>query len=98
MADYYNTCKGKGGVYELLGTAKGSGPLHGQQLQVYRDVNDGQIYYRSLDDWEARMERAVFVGHPSQMPPLRCPCCPADMNGCSGGDDGSSVHEHCVKK
>lgn len=53
------TCKGKGGRYELLGAANPSGFLrelgHGE-IKVYRDIESGKMYYRSVEDFGLRME------------------------------------------
>lgn len=52
------TCKGKGGEYELLGLAKGAGKSRNNiDLQVYRDVATGHLYFRGPDDFNERMER-----------------------------------------
>ena len=56
------TCIGKGGEYELLGVAKTAGVIRlsgrlPDGLAVYRDVSDGALYLRELDDFERRMER-----------------------------------------
>lgn len=52
------TCIGKGGEYELLGTARGAGTCraHGS-VQVYRDVATGDLFYRSEVDFNTRMEK-----------------------------------------
>lgn len=52
------TCIGKGGVYELLGTAQGAGKskLVGT-LAIYRDSITGALYFRTLEDFETRMQR-----------------------------------------
>lgn len=51
------TCKGKGGQYEIIGGAVGAG-LSRQvgSMMVYRDISDGGLYYRTLSDFDARME------------------------------------------
>jgi hypothetical protein len=54
--DHY-TCKGKGGEYKLLGQAKGAGLSNGVSVTVYRDVADGQLYYRMPGNFDARMEK-----------------------------------------
>ena len=52
------TCKGKGGEYELLGTAAGAGKLKlVETLAVYRDTKTGALYFRTLDDFNERMEK-----------------------------------------
>lgn len=51
------TCIGKGGDYEFLGTATGSGTSRGApQPYVYRDVATGQLYFREATDFYTRME------------------------------------------
>lgn len=51
------TCKGKGGEYELIGIAKGAGLVRDSMaMQVYRDTGTGQLYFRTMSDFEARME------------------------------------------
>lgn len=53
----YYTCKGKGGRYCVLanampaGTSKDRGPVI-----VYQDIESGDVYYRTLDDFKERME------------------------------------------
>jgi len=52
------TCDGKGGTYELLGTAKGAGTSsEAETLAVYRDTATGALYFRSLDDFTNRMKQ-----------------------------------------
>jgi hypothetical protein len=51
------TCKGKGGMYEIIGTAKGAGTSRDGVIIVYRDTATGELYYRTLDDFAARLER-----------------------------------------
>lgn len=50
------TCKGKGGVYELIGTATGAGTSRGNFVTVYRDAETGALYFRRPDDFAERME------------------------------------------
>lgn len=50
------TSVSSGGKYELLGRSKGAGELRGEVLVVYRCVNTGQIYHRTCEDFEERME------------------------------------------
>lgn len=50
------TCIGKGGAYELLGTAIGAGTSRGTDVVVYRDAATGQLFHRTQEDWAARME------------------------------------------
>lgn len=53
------TCIGKGGSYEVVGTAIGAGTSRENGVvTVYRDTNSGQLFYRQPDDFEARMEKA----------------------------------------
>ena len=51
------TCKGKGGVYELVGVAYGAGTSRGQTINLYREVASGVLYYREPRDFHERMER-----------------------------------------
>lgn len=55
MTIHYYTCNGKGGVYELLGTAKGAGNTKYDEVVVYRDVSDGQLYFRNAASFAERM-------------------------------------------
>lgn len=51
------TCIGKGGTYELIGTAKGAGVLRDKPpVRVYRDVATGNLYFRSVADFAERMK------------------------------------------
>jgi len=50
------TCKNKGGYYKVVGTSKGAGPLRDQVLIVYQDLKDEQMYHRTEDDFNDRME------------------------------------------
>lgn len=50
-------CIGKGGKYELLGTAKGAGVDRFGFCKVYRDTQDGQLYFRNEVDFRKRMAR-----------------------------------------
>ncbi len=52
------TCIGKGGTYELLGVATGAGTCKGDEafLMVYREVEYGSMYYRTIDDFAERMK------------------------------------------
>jgi hypothetical protein len=55
------TCVGKGGEYELVGEAKGAGTLKTYSgLIVYQDSMTGQMYCRSMTDFDNRMLR---IGH-----------------------------------
>jgi hypothetical protein len=50
------TCSGKGGAYELLGSALGAGTSRdAEALLVYRDIHSGVLYYRTVADFIARM-------------------------------------------
>lgn len=50
------TCVGKGGEYDLVGTAKGAGQCRDNlALTVYRDTVTGALYYRTEDDFAERM-------------------------------------------
>jgi|GEM_PF-3267828 len=51
------TCIGKGGEYELLGSAIGAGTLKEMSaIPVYRDTTTGQIFVRTPLDFSTRME------------------------------------------
>jgi hypothetical protein len=52
------TCVGKGGAYELVGTAKGAGTSRDAAAVVYRDTATGQLYFRTPADFADRMEEA----------------------------------------
>lgn len=55
----FYTCKGKGGRYVVVGTAKAAGFLRAMRTEdviVYRDIDDGQLYFRSASDFKDRME------------------------------------------
>lgn len=59
------TCIGKGGEYELVGTAYGAGTSRAHGLAyVYRDVATGQNFYRSEVDFGDRMQK-LEVSHGS---------------------------------
>lgn len=49
------TCIGKGGEYELLGNAKGAGDSRGLVRTIYRSTQDGQMYFRLVDEFSERM-------------------------------------------
>lgn len=53
------TCAGKGGEYAKLGYAKPAGAIKAIQgdsgLIIYRDTNDGQLYFRDPQDFNQRM-------------------------------------------
>jgi hypothetical protein len=49
------TCKGKGGLYELMGVAKGAGVSRGTETIVYRDTTTGALYFRTPDEFDDRM-------------------------------------------
>jgi hypothetical protein len=50
------TCVGKGGEYELLGSAIGSGTLKDMSaIPVYRDTTTGQLFVRTPLDFSTRM-------------------------------------------
>lgn len=51
-------CKGKGGLYELLGVAQGAGTSRGDYLVVYRDTANGRLYFRTDSDFTERMGKA----------------------------------------
>ena len=51
------TCIGKGGEYELLGSAIGAGTLKDMSaIPVYRDITTGQLFVRTPLDFSTRME------------------------------------------
>ena len=51
------TCIGKGGEYELLGSAIGAGTLKDMSaIPVYRDTTTGQLFVRTQLDFSTRME------------------------------------------
>lgn len=51
------TCKGKGGKYELLGIAHGSGPYRTHiPLIIYMDRETGKLYFRDEENFKDRME------------------------------------------
>lgn len=62
VPDAFLVCDGKGGQYELVGLAKGAGPLRGQEVGVYRDVTSGALYFRGTKDFQERMTLAGAVG------------------------------------
>ncbi|HJV53064.1 MAG TPA: hypothetical protein VJ652_16475 [Noviherbaspirillum sp.] len=51
------TCKGKGGEYELLGTAIGAGTSRDKSFIVYRDNAKKLMFFRTHDDFATRMEQ-----------------------------------------
>lgn len=52
------TCKDKGGQYELLGTATGAGKMKlFEPFAVYRDTKTGRMYFRTVADFNERMEK-----------------------------------------
>lgn len=52
------TCDGKGGTYEMLGTAKGAGTMAASEtLVIYRDTTTGALYFRTMDDFTNRMQQ-----------------------------------------
>lgn len=82
------THKEMGGLYEYMGQAKPAGAMRKAgffPVHVYRDVDSGQIYYRSQSDYEMRMV-TVKAGAPKashadslhwnpadSLPPVDCP-------------------------
>lgn len=51
------TCIGKGGTYEVIGDARGAGTLKSSgRIRVYRDAVTGGLFYRTLRDFDTRME------------------------------------------
>jgi hypothetical protein len=56
-------CRGKIGTYAMVGTAKGAGKSKlVEPLVIYRDIDDGQLYFRTSEDFRERME---ITGAPS---------------------------------
>lgn len=54
------TCVGKGGEYEAIAVAKPAGEarkMNFEAVQVYRDNDSGEFYYRFPSDWAFRMEK-----------------------------------------
>lgn len=51
------TCIGKGGAYEHIGVTIGAGTSRGQEVVVYCDTDTGQLFHRTPEDFEARMQR-----------------------------------------
>jgi hypothetical protein len=52
------TCIGKGGEYELIGTATGAGAMSKLgDMRVYRSTKGGRLFFRTMDDFDARMQR-----------------------------------------
>ena len=56
MTEYQYNGEGPPGRYELLGDAKGAGPLRGFKVKVYRCLESGQLYVRLPDDFDVRMK------------------------------------------
>lgn len=50
------TCEGRGGEYELLGESIGAGTSNGQRVMVYYDTLSGQLYHRTTENFERRMQ------------------------------------------
>lgn len=57
VAKHTFTCIGKGGLYEWLGPATGAGKSRGKAVIVYRDVETGNLYFRSNMDFNERMQK-----------------------------------------
>lgn len=59
------TCIGKGGLYRVVGHAKGAGTSreHGTII-VYEDLNDpgAAHYYRTMEDFYKRMQEVTLDG------------------------------------
>jgi hypothetical protein len=49
------TCIGKGGTYEYLGGALGAGTSRDHRVVLYRDVRNGERYFRTPEDFFNRM-------------------------------------------
>lgn len=59
MYDLY-TCKGKGGLYEVLGLSRPAGQMKTvceDNLVFYRCLHTGKMYHRNLADFDERMQR-----------------------------------------
>jgi hypothetical protein len=54
---YLFTCVGKGGRYEFVGVAFGAGTSRNKSVLLYRDVENGTMYFRTPDDFQKRMQR-----------------------------------------
>lgn len=54
MATY--TCIGKGGRYEVVAVSIGAGKSRGETIVVYEDIESGDCFHRSMDDFRERME------------------------------------------
>lgn len=50
------TCIGKGGLYEFVAKTTGAGTSKGEQFIVYRDIETGSCYHRTVEDFYERME------------------------------------------
>ena len=44
-----------GGEYEFIGMALGAGTLRGLMVSVYANAETGQLFVRTVPDFEARM-------------------------------------------
>jgi hypothetical protein len=54
----FYTCIGKGGNYELAGIARGAGTSRDlPEVVVYRSVESGAVFYRSVQDFTDRMQK-----------------------------------------
>lgn len=51
----FYTCANKGGRYERLGVSKGAGTRRLERLIAYRDTETGELYHRTIPDFDARM-------------------------------------------
>lgn len=59
------TCIDKGGEYEHIGVAAGAGVMRGNFVHIYRDKANGNLFYRTPMDFDARMKRIAAA--PSSM-------------------------------
>ncbi len=56
MSNTLYSCRGKGGTYEYIGLVKGAGTKRqAEHLEVYRDLETGLLYYRTVGDFKDRM-------------------------------------------
>lgn len=60
------TCEGKGGVYELVGTATGAGTSSDQYVKVYRCMISGRLFFRTAYDFSTRMQKLERVDIPTK--------------------------------
>lgn len=56
----FYTCRGKGGLYSIVGISIGAGSSKGQRMVVYHDIAlpADKLYHRTVSDFEKRMDPA----------------------------------------